>query len=711
MPLLGPLAALPAPLVQECVRLCDHLRTRQPDTYRRLALTVEEVVSEELRAGRPEELGSRATFRKEADRLLEGALQALDDDRWEDVQQWAAERLRGGFWATVEPARGDAWRLLARLAELGHSLQAAGPELGEVRDLVDAVDRYTGVGDRAGAWVVDQAHRALERELCRLLPTLTELPLSAPLRAQVEAMRQSWRVWADNWSTDFAGVCGRRGYLPPAEFQQRTLFDQVVKPWANEGQPVVYFLVDALRYEMAEALRRALEGESATNVRLAGRLAELPTETAVGMNALAPVARSGRLTPVLDARRIQGFRAAEFTVRRPQERQRAMAERVGGRTCPWLELREVLTRDKSSLTRAVQGASLVVVHSIEIDEAGEHGTGPLAFDGVLQQLEAAWRRLREAGLRRFVFTADHGFLLLDPDTPTRRFGRRVDPCRRHVLRDEALTERGLQHVALADLGYDDVGDRVLHFPTTVHPFDTGRRERSFAHGGNSLQERVIPVLTVEHRGAPGRGTLSYRVRAVAGESLGDLCCLEGTLELGEAPSLVFSGSSELLLHLEVVAGAEVRVDLVQVRRGGRRDGDGFQARVGEPFEVFFRLFGRSLAPVALQVVHRAGQAEVTTARVDGTFRVRPLLGLRREEPVAESPGTGLDLSVLPEAVRPVFAQLAQGRVVTEADLQTLLGRRARRFARRVEEHAQAVGIRIRVEITAGGTKRYVPEEP
>jgi hypothetical protein len=33
------------------------------------------------------------------------------------------------------------------------------------------------------------------------------------------------------------------------------------------------------------------------------------------------------------------------------------------------------------------------------------------------------------------------------------------------------------------------------------------------HGGNSLQERVIPVLTVVHRAAAGGTTLEYRVSA------------------------------------------------------------------------------------------------------------------------------------------------------------------------------------------------------
>ena len=53
----------------------------------------------------------------------------------------------------------------------------------------------------------------------------------------------------------------------------------------------------------------------------------------------------------------------------------------------------------------------MVVHAEGIDRAGERGLGLARFDAELQNLRAAWRLLYEAGVRRFVITADHGFLL------------------------------------------------------------------------------------------------------------------------------------------------------------------------------------------------------------------------------------------------------------------------------------------------------------
>lgn len=56
--------------------------------------------------------------------------------------------------------------------------------------------------------------------------------------------------------------------------------------------------MDALRFEMAQGFALELKREK-YNVSLNARLAELPTDTVIGMNALAPVERNGRLRLVM----------------------------------------------------------------------------------------------------------------------------------------------------------------------------------------------------------------------------------------------------------------------------------------------------------------------------------------------------------------------------------------------------------------------------
>ena len=165
------------------------------------------------------------------------------------------------------------------------------------------------------------------------------------------------------------------------------------------------------------------------------------------MNVLAPVLANGRLVPANaepeEDGSLGGFSTGEYRVFRPNA-QACHARPRRRRHGPLADARRGGRPRRRDAQRTVAQARLVVVHSQEIDTAGENGMGPALFDGVLQKLRAAWRLLREAGVRRFVFTADHGFLLLNdgtsrdagvwaqdrPDAPPRLcHGRRRPPGR------------------------------------------------------------------------------------------------------------------------------------------------------------------------------------------------------------------------------------------------------------------------------------------
>src|SRR5690606_16703359 len=180
-----------------------------------------------------------------------------------------------------------------------------------------------------------------------------------------------------------------------------------------------------------------------------------------------------------------------------------------------------------------------------------------------------WQLLRDAGVRRFVFTSDHGFLLLDETAASVvTHGRKIDPKRRHVFSARGADHSGEVRVALADLGYEGVEGHVM-FPETTAVFDTGRRSMSFVHGGNSLQERVIPVLTVVHRAAAGGSTVRYSVASSVFEGVAGMHCIQGRVELADQAAFDFGGPKEVELSLRVPESGDVRVELCQVRGKAR----------------------------------------------------------------------------------------------------------------------------------------------
>ncbi len=744
---LRPLAALSPPLRKTCGRLVAHLRDRHPDAYAALADATEAQLEAELPAMRPEELGKIDTFRGEEVRVLEGAVGALAAGEWDKALQWAAARLdgepggkhgppggdRGGgrspsFWLPRDRGRRMAWRLAAAAAELGSALARHERPLTGAGDLAEALERYT-----ASAFEVDRGHRRFEQLRWKLLQST--LPHFGELHEIADKLRRLYRDWADRLAGDFAALCDREGFLPEPGLQQRTLYDQVVHPLTQGGGQVAYFLIDAFRYEMATELLEELEGSDVPlrgtanggGAHLAGRYAELPTLTAVGMNCLAPVARAGKLT-LASGKGFGGFKTGEFTVRDRKSRVRAMGVAsvdAGGaarQKTRLLKLAEVCERPIESLKLDCQGAGLVVVHSREIDDAGEANVGVATFESWIAQLKTAWHHLRQVGITDFVFTADHGFLLLDRTTtqPKRSFGTRRDPGRRHVLAAEARREPKLSVVSLAALGYEGQGGS-LHFQRNTAVFATGNPGATFVHGGNTLQERVIPVLTVSHRRPARRTTARYRIAA---EPLPALAGLQ-RLRLALAPErdaqseLSFVATVRVGLALRVPQRDDVRVDLKDAV-GAALHNQQVQLEVGGSAEVAFELLGGADERVRVEVYHPEGTCEIEPRTPETFFDVAGTTA--RPEPAAgEEPAAALEAPPGPTAaswhagfddpkVLAVFRHIETHGAVTEEELNRMLPspRSVRRFSLKLEDYAQRVPFAVRIEVQPSG-KRYVKD--
>ena len=726
--------AVPARLVTTCRELASHLRARHTAFYQRTADEAELLLSEERQQAKAEDLGRIDTFRFEESTVLEAALDALQQRQFRNAAQWAAQRLNSdgkqqsdSFWLQQDPARHETWQLIAAAARLGEAIAHAGDLPRNPPSLEQAVARYV---ERGAA--VDQAHRLLEQR--RLTALAPQIPAFERLLVELDGLRQLWRQWADRWAIAFNALCKEHGFLPTPGLQQRQLFAEEVEPLLRnaqnrESQRCAVFLLDALRYEMAIELFQQLQDTPASTVQLKARLAELPTVTEVGMNVLAPVVSQGRLSPSLssnDGGAIQGFRAGEFLVTNPDTRLRAMQARTASGTCLKLSLEEVTSLKADTLKNKVNQARLLMVHSREIDAAGEKGVGLDVFDRVLQSLRAAWQRLRTAGVRNFVITSDHGFLLNEGTPPAvRSHGTKTTPSRRHVFRPHAANHDGEVRVALADLGYQGV-EAQLMMPEDTAVFDTGKHDMRFVHGGNSLQERLIPVLTIEHREKPGGSTQQFQVFAQQKQGLGDYLCLEIQVKTVEQLALAFGGRSRIELALKCPDNPDLKVELSQARGAAAQVKDSvIQAPVGEAFELFFRLIGSSQEKVRVEVFHPSATDQVAPCIPEARFLVtalstapqRPSDG-EGQQPAA-APAAGQDnasppwLDTLSEdgKIRQLFAHLEAYGAITEPEVAAMLGspRAARRFALQVDELASRAPFAVRV-VVVGEVKRYVKEQ-
>ncbi len=757
-PKLEPLRAIESlhpTLVEACLALCRHLREQHQERYPAIADHVEGLLHDELSEMDAAHLGAIDTFRIEDRRVLAASVEALAAARWSTALAMANARLDGdSIWLRREQLRRWEWQLVRSAAQFGLTLDHVGmPKSSSVErtgeTLVDLVRWY----EREG-FEVDRKHRWFEQEKSASLdPRFQHF---TALQQVVTDLRQRYRAWADAHARRWSECCEARGYLPPHEWRQRSLFDQVVQPLIEEKSTVVYFLVDALRFEMARDLADMLAREEGVALSLNARVAELPTITAVGMNCVVPVARGERLSV---ARALEGFRTGEFTVSRPADRAEAIQRRNPSKKVVLVELAEVLAKSRDELSKLSKNR-FVVVQTRYIDDAGEANVGVRSFPAALQELLSAFRHMEAAGCTRFVFVSDHGFLLQDESTRVLAFGKKTDPRPRYVLDDLARVEENLVSVSPSALQYDGLEGKSLLFRKDTSVFATPNAGASFVHGGNSPQERIIPVLTVRTPAKSPRGKSSAAPQfELDAESMTDvlgvhrvrLCVRwskDATVSLSPAPVAVgLRAKSE-----DPTATVSIR----DVSRGTHSNGQVLvlpSKEQGEHgwTEVFFTLEATHASSAQIEVylsdaVHE-GHAKLIAAWFEsvrsGPKRVSSSHSLpaqkaesaaveksardahTSDEGSARSPTakpssatTKRDderpwLEGIPDAnARKILARIDQYGMVTENEATELLGsaRAMRRFALQLDEWTQQklIPIRIRVDSASDG-KRYTKE--
>lgn len=696
---LAPLKALSTPLVKACRDLAETLRGDFPDTYARLADETEGLIADELKAIAPEDLGQIDTFREEENRVLAGAVQALHQREWSKAKTWCDARSGDkSFWLERDQVRRWAWALVAEAASFGETLDRHTRPFARLSGLEHAAAIYA-----EKAFEVDRAHRRFEQRRLALLES--RLPHFGALQEVVSALRQSHRTWADTLAKDFAAACQSTGFLPPSTLRQRTMFDQVVHPLTLSGDKVAVFLIDAFRFEMATELVEDLQG-AGTVVDLKPRLAELPTITAVGMNVLAPVTQGDR---VHVAGVFQGFKSGEFTVRTPDDRARAMGSRSADKQSLLLKLAEVCEANTPALTRKVKAHQLIVVHSKEIDDAGEANIGLPTFESTLRQIKAAWHHLQLAGVKNFVFTADHGFLLQDETTHFQPYG--ANPQRRHVLDQYPRSEAGMVNVSVSSLGYDGISGYLL-FRDDTAVFSKGNVGATFVHGGNSPQERIIPVLTVTRTRAESTGHSQYEIEVETQRGVLGLHRLRlRVIYAKQSPTnLGFTGARLVSLALKAKDQTTTTVVLKEVGSPGELKAGHVQVPVGDEWtEVFFGLEGDNDGRARIEVYHPDTIETVRSHVPEQWYAVS-----RRAASVPSTPApapSGWADTITDEGSRRVFLHLEEHRVITEQEVTHILGspRAFRRFSLEFDSHLEKLPFRVRIE-TGDDGKRYVREE-
>lgn len=461
--------------------IARRLRTVHADAYAPLADRVEEELGLKNAKLPPGALGSIDTFRFEERALLRHAGDLISNGKFREALALVADREQS-FWLDRDVSRKAQWEATRRMAELGNVAM-------EVRK---AVNRTTGDAatwldayvSKDGWFRLDQAQRRLEAWVANL----DEEPEERPLGVVRRAHEDTCHAMAEGFTKELV----KAGWTVPGALHQTRVWSEVV---AEKPKPVAYFLVDAMRFEMGVELAERLPKTSEVSVRAA--VGALPSITPIGMAALQPGA-SASFSVVEQGDKL-GARIDDSFLPDLAARKKHAAARVPKLVD--LALDELLSLQPSKLAKKLDGAQVVFVRSQEIDHAGETGftfQARQVMDTVIDNLARAIRKLAAAGIEHAVVTADHGHLFFAQDRDDSMKtnapgGNTTDLHRRCWIGRGGATPAGCVRVSAAELGY--ASDLDLIFPIATGVFKAGGG-LAFHHGGPSLQELIIPVLTV-----------------------------------------------------------------------------------------------------------------------------------------------------------------------------------------------------------------------
>jgi hypothetical protein len=491
---------------------CQRLRREYPDTYESLAEAVEQEFGLAQAGIDPETLGQIDTFRFEEQHLLEACDRRLAAGDADHALTIVEGRLNeDSYWVSVSryPARHAAWEAGRELARLAIAVEEVTTALKRSPDSARAwVEAYTAPD---GWHHVDQLYREARYRLRRLEDTSVLVRGKDFVFARYEAL-------LERMATGFVKALQSSGWQVEGVLRQEEVFKKHV---SRHSEPVAYLLADAMRFEMGVELGRLIDAVGATAVRIDPAVAVAPTITELGMAALSPGAEqsfsvaetSEGITGIISGKALVGSKARMDYAKGAIP---ALVEMTMDRL-----LHDLTT---NGLAEEIRDAPIVIVRSQEIDGIGEglpSGVAQKVMGTILEDFRSGVQRLADAGIRHFVVAADHGHVFgqrrgddMKIDPP--KGGTTVDLHRRCWVGRGGDTPSSCVRLTASDLGYGGT-DLELVVPKGMGIFKAGGSP-AFHHGGLSLQELIIPVVTFDLKG---------RVKATRSKALTDPVALEG----------------------------------------------------------------------------------------------------------------------------------------------------------------------------------------
>lgn len=696
--------------------LLQQLRESNSELYIKWADRVEANLSFDISSIQPENLGRVDTFKFEADAFVRNAMIHLESSNWTEALALAETRLPGRkkgslahtFWLKNDRNRLWLWEWIEVSAKLGSESEKLHLTLNQLKtknlDLDNLRDAYTD------SWYkLDQLHRnfSIISERNNTNNTTSQFKEFVDIRKNLRLLHRSV---IDEQSNLWNKTCKQKGFLGDALSQQRNFYKNYIQPHVENSNKTAIIFADALRYELAQELIDILDlpGSKLTQYNM---LSELPSITSIGMNALVPSVQGGLLEPIFDVQKgsFVGIQSGQRKVKSPDDRRKVLEE-VSSRSVGWVNLNEFLDKSDRSL-RSQLDSEILCISALDIDKMGESGAmavGINYFKTGVARLKSAIHKLKDKGFSEIVITSDHGFLIGDESLQTGRGAKLTKADRRYAV-DIERQGGNLVSASFLELKYQGMpSDKALVFDQETHLL-INNSGTSFYHGGNTLQERIVPVINISSSKKTIQTTQKKNaVREEYEVSIEQMHSIMGLQRLSLKVGSGFTGQlfskPKIDIQLKSIeAGVIVEIQDVP---DGSHTGDIITAPMNESVEVIFKLTSNNISKS--QISCEAIQSDHLIKVISQNSFYDVIIDKAMTPSSKSQPqGFSIDESI-PMEFHVALQHLHKHKSLTEKFLMNSLGadniaaRKARRFANNIQGWATLLPFDITVELTNEG---------
>ncbi len=284
---------------------------------------------------------------------------------------------------------------------------------------------------------------------------------------------------------------------------QKQFFTKWVKPYLNKNNKICVIISDAFRYEAGDEMVGRIRQEDRYQAKLEYALSSLPSYTQLGMASLLP--QDGEELHIAE-NKTGTVNLGKLSTQGTENRDKCLKSAIGDRATA-VQAKQLLEMTMSESRELSKAFDVIYIYHNRIDHTGDkmqsEGEAFEAVEKTFDDLLKLIKKLSNANVSNILITADHGFNYQNKPLEESDFlkhdiiGDVLYNDRRFVLGKNLQCGNSLKAFSADELGL--TGDVHAVIPKGVQRLRLSGSGSRFVHGGASLQEVVIPIITINKK--------------------------------------------------------------------------------------------------------------------------------------------------------------------------------------------------------------------